>query len=112
MTFTYGQALYSTLDGSPMPGRLMEVRPVHPPIARWAGVGGTVVVDAMIDEDGRVADARVRDSVPMLDQSAIDAVKQSVFEPSRPSGVPRAIPIRVRVDYSVPGYSAAERPSR
>jgi len=109
VTFTYGQAQYSTLDGTPMPAALKAVRPVHPPIAKWAGVGGTVILNATIDEHGRVVEARVGGSVPMLDQSAIDAVRRSTFEPIHP---PRVVPIRVRVNFPTPRQAAAERPSR
>jgi TonB family protein len=99
VTFTYAQASYVPLDNAPVPVRLTDVRPVHPPIARWAGVGGTVVIDATIGANGRITDARIRESVPMLDQSALDAVRQWVFQPRTELGAPLAVPIRVTVAY-------------
>jgi TonB family protein len=107
VTFTYADVSYVAVNGAPPPARLNDIRPVHPPIARMNGVGGTVVVDATIDERGRVADARIRQSVPMLDQSAIDAVRQWVFQPSRNDTTPTTIVLRVTLTYPIPLPPAA-----
>ena len=82
VVFTYGTASYVTVGTGPMPRRVTDQRPVYPPIARANGIAGTVVVDATVDSSGRVVDPLVRQSVPMLDQAAVDAVRQWRFEPS------------------------------
>ena len=46
------------------------------------GVQGTVVVEASVDRQGQVVDVRIIDSVPLLNQSTIDAVKQWRFDPA------------------------------
>jgi TonB family protein len=58
-----------------------EVRPVYPNIAILAGVEGVVRVEARIGPDGRVTDARVIRSIPVLDNAALDAVRQWEFVP-------------------------------
>ena len=60
----------------PPPIKIKDVAPVYPAIARSARVTGAVTVEATIGEDGKVADARVVKSVPLLDQAALDAVRQ------------------------------------
>jgi TonB family protein len=95
----YAQTSYASIGNLPLPKRIKDVRPVHPPIAVWAGVNGTVLVEATIDETGRVADTRILQSVPMLDQSAIDALGRWEFAPTTVKGEAVPVTIRVTVDY-------------
>jgi len=41
-----------------------------------AGVWGRVLIEAVVGVDGRVTEARVLRSVPLLDQTALNAVRQ------------------------------------
>jgi TonB family protein len=68
------------------PRKLRAVNPVYPPAAREAGIQGTVTLECTIDQHGRVTDARVVQSVPLLDQAALDAAKQWVYEPTLLNG--------------------------
>jgi protein TonB len=81
-----------------LPEAVSTVRPVYPDIAREAGVDGQVVVQALVGKDGKVKDTRVVKSIPMLDDAAVNAVKQYVFKPAlsnnRPVAVWVAVPIR------------------
>jgi len=63
------------------PKLVKSVDPVYPEIARQAKIEGVVIVQARTDAQGRVKDAMVLRSVPLLDQAAIDAVRQWVYEP-------------------------------
>jgi TonB family protein len=63
------------------PTRIVYVRPEYPQIARAARVQGVVVLEAQIERDGSVCSARVLRSIPLLDQSAIDAVLRWRFAP-------------------------------
>jgi protein TonB len=60
------------------------------------------VIEATIDEEGKVADARVVKSVPLLDQAAIDAVRQWEYQPSLLNGVPTAVVMTVTVKFTRP----------
>jgi protein TonB len=49
------------------PLKLRHVDPAYPDLARRAGVQGVVLIDCLIDREGRVAEARVVRGVPLLD---------------------------------------------
>ena len=84
------------------PLRIKDVAPVYPAIAQSARVAGDVVIEATIDEEGKVADARVVKSVPLLDQAALDAVRQWEYRPSLLNGVPTAVVTTVTVKFTRP----------
>ena len=83
------------------PARTGYVAPVYPPIAIQARSEGTVILEAVIDETGTVKDVTVLRSVPLLDRSAIDAVKQWRYSPTRLNGVPVAIVMTVSVTFTL-----------
>ena len=84
------------------PIRIKEVAPVYPALAVSNRVEGDVVIEATIDEEGNVADAHVVKSVPLLDQAALDAVKQWQYRPSLLNGVPTAVITIVTVKFRRP----------
>ena len=84
------------------PIRIKEVAPLYPAIAQSARVQGDVVIEATIDEEGKIADARVVKSVPLLDQAALDAVRQWAYQPSLLNGVPTAVVTTVTVKFTRP----------
>jgi TonB family protein len=77
------------------PVKIKDATPLYPAVAKSARVGGTVQVELTVDPEGKVADARVLKSVPLLDQAALDAVKQWEYTPTRVKGV--AVPVLVNV---------------
>jgi len=77
------------------PARMFYVAPIYPPIAKSIKVGGSVIIEATIDENGAVRNARVLRSQPLLDQAAIDAVSQWKYAPTRLNGV--AVPVILTV---------------
>jgi protein TonB len=83
------------------PTRIKDVKPVYPPIARSAKVSGIVIVEVTIGADGRVADARVIRSIPLLDQAAIDAVRQWEFTPTLLNGAPTPIVMSTTVNFQL-----------
>jgi protein TonB len=82
------------------PIRVKRVAPVYPAMAKSAQVQGDVVIEATIDEAGKVADAKVVKSVPMLDQAALDAVRQWEYQPSLLNGVPTPVVMTVTVKFT------------
>jgi protein TonB len=83
------------------PQKLREVNPVYPPIAQAARIQGIVIIEATIGADGRVVDARVLRSVPMLDQAALDAVRQWEYTPTMLNGVPVPVIMTVTVQFTL-----------
>jgi TonB family protein len=101
--FVFGETSYATHGGAPTPQRLRDVPPVYPPVAVQAGVQGVVAVEAAIDERGRVTDARVvRSAHWVLDQSALNAVRQWEFAPAVVDGARIPVVITAHVNFSVP----------
>ncbi len=88
--------------GRTMPPKLVkEVEPVYPAEARKARVEGAVIVEATTDLYGRVAGVKVLRSIPLLDQAAIEAVKQWVYEPLVVDGKPRPVTFTVTLQFSL-----------
>jgi protein TonB len=75
------------------------VAPIYPPVALAAGREGTVILEAVIGEDGRVRDVRVMRAVPLLDQAAMDAVRQWRFTPTLLNGQPVPVIMSVTVGF-------------
>lgn len=57
--------------------------PVYPPLAVAARVTGTVLLEAIIDQTGRVTSATIVKSIPLLDAAALESVRKWRFEPPR-----------------------------
>jgi protein TonB len=70
------------------PKKLKNVDPVYPPIAARARLQGLVTLECLLSPDGRVAEVKVLRGIPLLDDAAIEAVKQWVFTPTLFNGVP------------------------
>lgn len=84
--------------------RLVErVQPDYPELARQAGVEGLVLVHALVGTRGRVLDVRVneRHSVPLLDDSALAAVRRWTFTPAVTNGRAVAVWIAIPVRFSL-----------
>jgi periplasmic protein TonB len=78
------------------PRVLRQPRPVYPAEAAVKRIEGTVVVDVWIGRDGRVVDARVVQSVQLLDQEALRTVYSWEFAPAKKRGV--AVPSVARAE--------------
>jgi protein TonB len=83
------------------PKKTRDVRPIYPPIAVAAKQEGLVILEAVIGEDGTVRDVKVLRSVALLDQAAIEAVRQWRFTPTLLSGQPVPIVMTVTVDFKL-----------
>ncbi len=73
------------------PKLIKKVEPVYPMEAKEAEIEGVVILEATTDVYGRVVKTKILRSIPELDQAAIDAVKQWVYEPMLVNGEPRGI---------------------
>ena len=73
-------------DSPPRPIKI--TRPQYPQEAFVKKIEGTVVVEILIDSQGRVVRARVIQSVPLLDAAALQTVYQWIFQPAVKHGRP------------------------
>ena len=85
----------------PAPTKIKDVKPVYPRDAIFAKIGGTVVLEAVVGKDGRVASVRVIRSLPGLDEAATDAVAQWVYTPTLIGGVPVEVLMTVTVSFEM-----------
>jgi periplasmic protein TonB len=83
------------------PQKVTEVGPVYPPIARMAHKEGVVILEAVIGEDGAVRDVRVLRSIPLLDDAAMEAVRQWRFTPTLLNGQPVPVVMTVTVAFKL-----------
>jgi protein TonB len=83
------------------PRKLVHVAPRYPPDALQARLQGKVILECTIGTDGRVEKVEVKRGSPLLDDSAREAVRQWVYEPTRLNGVPVPVIMTVTVDFSL-----------
>ena len=83
------------------PVKNKHVPPQYPPIAQSARVQGVVIIEATISTTGKVQDARVLRSIPLLDAAALDAVRQWEFSPTLLNGVPVPVIMTVTVQFTL-----------
>jgi len=83
------------------PTKIRDAKPIYPPIAQSARVSGVVIIEATIGTDGRVKEAKVLRSIPLLDQAALDAVRQWQFTPTLLNGVPVPVIMTVTVNFTL-----------
>jgi TonB family protein len=82
------------------PKKIKDVKPVYPAIAHSARVAGAVTIEATIGPDGKVIDAKVVRSIPLLDQAALDAVRQWEYTPTLLNGVPVPVLVTVTINFT------------
>jgi protein TonB len=83
------------------PSKIRHVAPVYPVIAQNAKISGIVIIEATIGRDGTVIETKVLRSVPLLDQAALDAVRQWRFTPTLLNGVPVPVVMTVTVNFTL-----------
>ncbi|OYW04542.1 MAG: hypothetical protein B7X11_02810 [Acidobacteria bacterium 37-65-4] len=82
------------------PERLKYVAPAYPAAALEARVSGIVIIEATIGKDGSVTEAHVIRSIALLDQAALDAVRQWKYTPTTLNGVPVPVIMTVTVNFT------------
>ena len=60
-----------------------------------------MIIEARIERDGTVSRARVLQSIPMLDDAAVDAVRQWEFTPTLLNGAPVPVMMTVTVNFTL-----------
>ena len=85
------------------PVAMSPIRPLYPEIAQEAGIEGVVVVQAFIDEKGRVKETLILKGVPNtgLDEAAMEAIRKTRFRPAkqreRAGGVWISVPVNFKL---------------
>jgi len=91
------------LDEVSNPPRLIKrVNPVYPEEARKGGIQGVVLLEALVDGEGEVSRVKIlKSESSVLNKSAIDAVKQWVYEPYILEGKPTSVLFTVTVRFKL-----------
>ena len=85
-----------------MPRKIREVKPVYSAIAIAARVQGRVIIEAMTDIYGRVRSARIVYSAsPLLNEAALSAIKQWLYEPYILNGIPKPVVFTVTITFTL-----------
>jgi TonB family protein len=104
---------------APMPSRIRvagnvaqaqlvhQVPPVYPPLARAAGITGTVTLHAIIARDGSVSQLEYVSGPPLLMKPTMDAVAQWRYKPTLLNGAPVEVDTTISVIFSLGGKNSA-----
>jgi periplasmic protein TonB len=82
---------------------LTPIRPVYPAIARSAGIQGTVVVEAVISKMGTVESLRVVSGPLMLQNAALEAIREARYRPYRLNGEAVNVETTFTVNFRIGG---------
>ena len=84
--------------------KIKNVTPVYPQMAKIARVQGPVVLAAIIGKDGSIQNLHVISTAsPLLNQAAMDAVKQWRYRPYILNGEPVEVDTQITVNFSLSG---------
>jgi TonB family protein len=83
------------------PKLITRVDPIYPQPARNNGISGGVVLNAHIDESGKVQKVQTISGDPALVPAAVDAVRQWGYQPSLVNGQPRQSDMRIVINFSL-----------
>lgn len=87
-----------------MEGNLIHrVQPAYPALAKQARIQGSVVLRAIINREGVIENLQAMSGPPMLEQAAIEAVKQWRYKPYLLDGEPIEVETQVTVNFSLGG---------
>ena len=83
------------------PKLLVQTKPIYPRSAFDKKMEGTVLVEILISELGRVSHAEIRRSLPGFDEAALACVRDWQFEPAQRKGRPVACVAQAPVTFRI-----------
>ena len=83
------------------PKKIRHVNPIYPDVAVAAHVHGNVVLECLVDPQGRVTEVTLLRGVSILNSAAIDAVKQWRYTATLKDGVPVSVILTVTVTFQL-----------
>jgi periplasmic protein TonB len=85
------------------PQLISHAQPQYPVIAKLANVQGTVLIDAVIDQQGNVVQERAVSGPGLLIPAALQAVSQWKYEPTYLNGEPVSLATQITVEFRLYG---------
>jgi TonB family protein len=96
----FGGGVYKVGGGVSAPVPLRKVEPEYSEEARKAKWQGTVVIEMVVDENGKAQGLKVVRALGLgLDQKAIEAVEKWLFKPGMKDGKPVAVRATIEVNF-------------
>jgi periplasmic protein TonB len=90
------------IGGNVMAAKIInQTRPIYPQIAKMAHVSGTVVLHAIIAEDGSIQQLSVISGPALLQQAALSAVRQWRYQPTTLNGQPVKVDTTISVVFDL-----------
>lgn len=91
-----------TIGGRVQSAKLQHsVDPIYPELAKAARIQGKVVLQALIGPDGGVQELSVISGHPMLQQAALQAVRQWIYQPTFLNGQPVSVSTTIEVNFTL-----------
>ena len=85
-----------------MEGNLVQrVQPDYPPLARMAGIQGSVMLRAIINRDGSIDRLQVLSGQPLLVEAAIRAVRQWRYRPYLLNDEPVKVETQITIHFNL-----------
>ncbi|MBL8174871.1 MAG: energy transducer TonB [Bryobacterales bacterium] len=78
-----------------------RVVPVYPPLAKQARISGTVKLMGIISREGRIINLQVISGHPLLVPSAVDAVRQWIYQPTLLNNEPVEVVAPIDVNFTL-----------
>jgi protein TonB len=82
---------------------IVKTPPVYPSIAKAARVSGIVELHATISKNGTIKDLHVVNGPAMLQQAAVDAVRNWRYKPYKLSNEPVEVETTIKLVFSLTG---------
>jgi TonB family protein len=96
-------AMFTGVLQSVEPKVIQRVDPVYPPLARAARVSAEVKLSVVVNPDGSVKDVKITDGHTLLNNAAVEAMKQWKFGPTPTGGT-----VNVTVPFELPTPPAGQ----
>ena len=78
-----------------------KAMPVYPPLAKQAHIQGKVILNALIDRQGKVKGLELVSGEPLLADAAVEGVKQWVYRPVLLNGDPVEVITQIEVNFTL-----------
>jgi TonB family protein len=83
------------------PKRISWIAPQYPPLARLQRIQGEVTLDVLVEANGRPSTIKVLSGPTLLQQAAVNAVRQWKYQPGTVGGSPVPVHISVAVTFRI-----------
>jgi TonB family protein len=81
---------------------IAHAAPAYPPDAKLNHIEGTVILQALIDTDGKIQTLSVHSGHPLLAESALRTVQHWAYRPTKVNGIAVEVETRIEVNFTLP----------